>query len=96
MTFGESDLPKITTKSSADVIKRWKESQEIKNAYQKFNDNVFCAQVLQRCWTARPSEEQSAFTISVIKYTFNPNIYSIQIKDKYIRRYIKKTLVNIF
>jgi hypothetical protein len=96
MTFGESDLPKITSKASADVVKRWKESQEIKNAYRKFNDDVFCAQILQRCWAARPSEEQSAFTISVIKYIFNPNIYSIQIKDKYIRRYIKKTLVNIF
>lgn len=96
MTFGESDLPKITTKSSADVIKNWKESHKIKNAYRKFNDDVFCSQIFQRCWTARPSEEQSAFTISVIKYIFNPNIYSIQIKDKCIRRYMKKTLVNIF
>ncbi|RHZ53706.1 hypothetical protein Glove_438g19 [Diversispora epigaea] len=68
MTFGENDLPKITTKSSADVIKNWKE-----------------------CWTSRPSEEQSAFTISVIKYIFNPNIYSIQIKDEGIRHYMKKT-----
>jgi predicted DNA-binding protein (UPF0278 family) len=33
-----------------------------------------------------------AFTISVIKYIFNPNIYSIQIKDEYIRRYMKKIL----
>ncbi|RHZ86320.1 hypothetical protein Glove_52g123 [Diversispora epigaea] len=59
MTFGESNLPKITTKSLADVIKNWKE-----------------------CWTSRPSEEQLAFIISVIKYIFNPNIYSIQIKDE--------------
>ncbi|RHZ85938.1 hypothetical protein Glove_58g13 [Diversispora epigaea] len=91
MTFGENDLPKITTKSSADVIKKWKESYEIKNAYRKFNDDVFCSQILQRCWTSRPSEEQSAFTISVIKYIFNPNIYSIQIKDEGIRHYMKKT-----
>ncbi|RHZ90209.1 hypothetical protein Glove_4g6 [Diversispora epigaea] len=91
MTFGENDLPKITTKSSADVIKNWKESYEIKNAYRKFNDDVFCSQILQRCWTSRPSEEQSAFTISVIKYIFNPNIYSIQIKDEGIRHYMKKT-----
>ncbi|RHZ87421.1 hypothetical protein Glove_35g35 [Diversispora epigaea] len=91
MSFGENDLPKITTKSSADVIKNWKESYEIKNAYRKFNDDVFCSQILQRCWTSRPSEEQSAFTISVIKYIFNPNIYSIQIKDEGIRHYMKKT-----
>ena len=96
MTFEESDLPKITSKYSADVIKHWKELQEIKNAYRKFNDDFFCAQILQRYWTARSSKEQSVFTISVIKYIFNSNIYSIQIKDKYIRRYIKKTLVNIF
>ncbi|RHZ46077.1 hypothetical protein Glove_636g2 [Diversispora epigaea] len=91
MTFGENDLPKITTKSSADVIKNWKELYEIKNAYRKFNDDVFCSQILQRCWTSRPSEEQSAFTISVIKYIFNSNIYSIQIKDEGIRHYMKKT-----
>ncbi|RHZ85196.1 hypothetical protein Glove_70g12 [Diversispora epigaea] len=91
ITFGENDLPKITTKSSADVIKNWKESYEIKNAYRKFNDDVFCSQIFQRCWTSRPSEEQSAFTISVIKYIFNPNIYSIQIKDEGIHHYMKKT-----
>ncbi|RHZ85417.1 hypothetical protein Glove_66g56 [Diversispora epigaea] len=91
MTFGKNDLPKITTKSSADVIKNWKESYEIKNVYRKFNDDVFCFQILQRCWTSCPSEEQSAFTISVIKYIFNPNIYSIQIKDEGIRHYMKKT-----
>ncbi|RHZ84777.1 hypothetical protein Glove_75g3 [Diversispora epigaea] len=91
MTFGKNDLPKITTKSSTDVIKNWKESYEIKNAYRKFNDDIFCSQILQRCWTSRPSEEQSVFTISVIKYIFNPNIYSIQIKDRGIRHYMKKT-----
>jgi len=91
-TFGEKGLRKITTKSSADVIKSWKESYEIRKAYQEFNDDHFSSQIFQRSWSKRPSDEQLAFTISVIKYTFNPNIYSIQIQDEYIRRYMKKAL----
>ncbi|CAG8773345.1 8660_t:CDS:2 [Dentiscutata erythropus] len=89
-TFEKKGLPKITTKFSADAIKSWKESYEIRKSYQEFNDDQFSSQVLQRSWSKRPSEEQLAFTIFVIKYIFNPNIYSIQIKDEYICHYMKK------
>jgi hypothetical protein len=98
--FGESNLPKITTKASADQIKSWKESPKIKEAYKKLNENIgdedetWCARIIRRSWTKFPSSEQAAFTISVIKYIFNPNIYSIRINDKDIRNYMKKVLVN--
>ena len=85
-------MPKITTKATANVIKQWKESYKIKSAYRKFNDSDFCSKFFRNCWSKRATKEQMAFTISVIKYIFNPKIYSIQIKDEFIRHYMKKTL----
>ena len=100
--FRESNLPEILTKSLADEIKTWKESQEVRTVYLKLNEakglpgEIFCSQILKKIWLKNPSDEQTTFTISVIKYIFNTKIYSIKIKSGYIRSYMKKIKVNTF
>ena len=95
-------MPEISTKSSADEIKTWKESQEVKAAYLKLNEpkglsgETFSNQILKKIWAKNPSDEQTTFTITVIKYIFNTKIYSIKIKGGYIRTYMRKVKVNIF
>ena len=100
--FGQDNLPEISTKSSAEEIKRWKDSKEVKTAYLKLNETkgllgeTFCSQILKKIWAKNPSDEQTTFTIAVIKYIFNTKIYLIKIKGGYIRSYMKKIKVNTF
>jgi hypothetical protein len=99
-TFGERNLPKITTQSTADEVKRWKDSYEIKDAYKKLNedtnlqDETWCSRIIQRSWTHHPTNEQAAFTLAIIKYIFNPKIYLIKVTDKDIRPLMKKMKVS--
>ena len=83
-------------------IKCWKNSQEVKATYLKLNEasglpgETFSSQILKKIWAKNPSDEQTAFTIAVIKYIFNTKIYSIKIKSGYIRTYMRKVKVNTF
>ena len=102
-TFGDSQLPKITTNASADAVKRWKDSSKVKEVYEKLNnqisrddDETWGSRILQRSWNERPNNEQMAFTIAVIVYILNPRIYTMRIKDEDIRKLMEKIKVSIF
>jgi hypothetical protein len=102
-TFGESQLPKITTKASADAVKRWKDSSKVQEVYRKLNDPIsreddetWGSRILRRSWNERPNNEQMAFSIAVIVYILNPRIYTMRIKDEDIRKLMEKIKVSIF
>jgi len=96
--FGEQELPYIDTKSTPQEIKRWKDSEQLKNVYAKLyqpiekdNKMTWCARIIQKTWQNHDdlTKEKIAFSVAICQYMLNPQIESIKIDDKDIRRLMR-------
>jgi len=101
--FGEQELPYIDTKSTPQEIKKWKDSEQLKNAYEKLYQRIdrdkemtWCARVIQKVWPnfKKLTKEKIAFGMAVCQYTLNPKTESIKINDEEIRKIMKVNKVS--
>jgi hypothetical protein len=101
--FGENELPYIDTKSTPKEVKEWKDSEHLKNAYEKLYQRIeedeemtWCARIIQKVWPKFEglSKEKIAFGMAVCQYMLNPKIESIKIQDEEIRKIMKVNIVS--
>ena len=100
--FGEPQLPPINTKSSSGEIKAWKESSQVKDAYNKLKERrqdsqlTWSGRIIQKTWpnAKNISKEKLAFAISICQFLLNPKNESIKIKDNVIRILMEKNKVS--
>jgi hypothetical protein len=88
------------TQSTAEEVKAWKDSFEVREAYKKLNEGTrlqnetWCSRIMRKSWAHHPTDEQAAFTLAIIKYIFNPKIYSIKLTDHEILPLMNKLKVS--
>ncbi|RHZ83333.1 hypothetical protein Glove_97g46 [Diversispora epigaea] len=101
--FRELQLPLINTKSPPGVIKAWKESQQVKEAYKKLSEQkqdsglTWSGRIIQKTWPniKKISKEKLAFAISICQFLLNPKNGSIKINDEVVQRLMEKNKTKI-
>ena len=94
----------VTTKSTPVEILAWKNSQQIRSAFNKLNEKIsdsdkitWYARILEKVWprAKKLSKEKIRFTILVCQYLLSPKIESIRIENGVIQKIIRRTIVSI-
>ena len=101
--FGENQLESINNSALPEEVMTWKNSEKTKSCYNKLftpfdqdNPNItYMIKILAKVWpSAQASNAKSAFAITVCQTMLSSRHEKLTMKEKVLKKKIKKNLVS--